>query len=73
MRTQLLYSYARTYMKWEATNEHSYKKTLGMFRMRLHHEGIMVHSVKDDGDSYVIEIEINGLPKIERLQKPANL
>ncbi len=72
MVTQLLYSYARTFAKWEATKEHSYKKTLGMFRMRLKNEGIMVHSVKDDGEFYLLELEVNGQSKLERLQKTAN-
>ena len=70
---QLLYSYVRTTVQYERTGEHSYKKTLGMFRMRLKDQGIIVKDIIEDGNDFLLELEVNGLKKQERMPKPAGL
>ena len=67
--TQLLYSYIRTATKLADTGDTSYKKTLGMFRMRLKDQGVLVKSLTDDGDFITLELEVNGVPQTERMQK----
>ena len=71
--TQLLYSYVRTAVQYERTGEHSYKKTLGMFRMRLKDQGIIVKEIIEDGNEFLVELEDHGIPKQERIPKPSGL
>ena len=69
---QLLYSYARIAIKLETTGEASYKKTLGMFRMRLKEQGVFVKTMKIEGEQVTLDLEVDGAPTTKRLPKPAD-
>lgn len=73
--TSLLYSYVIAARRYEATRDPGYKKTLGMFRQRLHTLGIRVISLEEDeagGSVHInVHIVVNGDAKIIQLTVPA--
>ena len=40
--------------------------------MRLKDQGVLVRSMTADGDFFTLELEVNGVPQTERMQKPPN-
>lgn len=65
--SQLLYSYIRVERNLVKTGDPSFKKTLGMFRQRLHKAGIRIVSYEAQGDDLVVRVEEGGAERIVRL------
>ena len=66
----LLYSYVVAAKRYAATKDPGYKKTLGMFRQRLHAMGIRVISLEEDEMGTVVHMTVNGHNEVTRLTTP---
>ena len=66
----LLYSYVVAARRYEATKDPGYKKTLGMFRQRLHAMGIRVISLEEDEMGTAVHVTVNGQNEVIKLTTP---